>query len=343
MTKPYDTLLLSREEVASCTSIHEVIEVVEETLCEHAKGTVMFPPRSAIPTTKNQAAWPGYNSNLSARPAYLKLQDIAGVRWVGAFWDNTIGIDPQTDLVVLTDPLNGTTLSIMEASFPLVLRVAAQAAIGAKYLAKDSVNYISVFGTGLQGRCHLFVFDQLYDIQEAKVYDVKEEALARFTEEMSKKVRAKIIPCKSVEETANETDIVVNTTTSKDPSLRFRDLSQGVFILDQGSYSYVRTDVIQNMNKIVVANLVQSKLVGAVAGFFQNGDITDEGIYCELQDLVSGKKPGRDADDEYTYLSTTGLPTLDIAIAHKVYLNALDKGFGNWIELGVDRNVSDFL
>ena len=341
--KPNETLLLSREEVYSCTSIQEVIETVEETLKEHAKGAVMFPPRSNLPTQENQGAWPGYNSNLSARPAYLRLQDIAGVRWVGSFSDNTIGIPPQTDLVVLTDPLNGTTLSIMEASFPLVLRVAAQAAIGTKYLAKATINSIAIFGTGLQGKCHLVVFDQIYNVKEAKVYDIKEEALTKFTQEMSNKVKTNIIPCKNAEETAKECDVLINTATSKNPFIHFKNLSQGVFILDQGSYSYFHKDVIQNMDKIVVASLAQSKLVGCLSGFLQNGDIAEKDVYCELQDLVSGKVTGRASEVENIYLTTTGVPTLDIAIAHKVYKKALDKGIGKVIRLGIDLETSSFL
>jgi ornithine cyclodeaminase/alanine dehydrogenase-like protein (mu-crystallin family) len=79
MVRTKETLILSRQEVAGCISFNEIREVVEETLKEHAKGNVMFPPRSVLPTKENKQAWPGYNSGLSARPAYLRLQDVAGV------------------------------------------------------------------------------------------------------------------------------------------------------------------------------------------------------------------------------------------------------------------------
>lgn len=338
-----DTLLLSRSEVASCTSIHDIIEVVEQELKEDAKGTVMFPPRSGLPTKENQGAWPGYNSNLSARPAYLRLQDIAGVRWTGAFRDSKLGIPPQKDIVILTDPLNGTTLAIMEALFPLVLRVAAQAVVGVKYLGKSSINTLSIFGTGLQGRCHAIVLSQNYNIKKVKIFDKQEEAAKLFLKEMSKKLKADIVLCNNVEDTAKESDIVVTATTSKEPFLGFKDLSRGVLILNQGAGNEVHKDLILSVDKIVVGSLSQSKEVGGLKGFLQNGDITERDVYCELKDLVSGKKTGRSNESENIFLSTTGLPTLDIAIAYKIYQKALNKGLGNWMKLGVELNMSKFL
>jgi len=80
-----------------------------------------------------------------------------------------------------------------------------------------------------------------------------------------------------------------------------------------------------------------------LSNFFQNCDISEEDVYCELKDLVSGKKAGRTKEDENIYLSTTGLPTLDIAIAYKVYQKALDKGVGKWVQFGVELEPSSFL
>jgi ornithine cyclodeaminase/alanine dehydrogenase-like protein (mu-crystallin family) len=128
-----------------------------------------------------------------------------------------------------------------------------------------------------------------------------------------------------VEETAQESDLVVTVTTSKKPFLRFKDISQGVLILAQGEFSEVHEDVIKNVDKMVVSHLPSAKDAGNLAGHFQSGDIKEENIYCELKDLVSGAKKGREGDNENICLTTSGLPTLDIAIAYKVYLKALEK------------------
>ena len=46
----------------------------------------------------------------------------------------------------------------------------------------------------------------------------------------------------------------------------------------------------------------------------------------------SGKKPGRESDDEFCYYKPVGMGVLDLAIAVRVYRRAVELGVGTWLE-----------
>ncbi|MGH3337580.1 MAG: ornithine cyclodeaminase family protein, partial [Propionibacteriaceae bacterium] len=54
-------------------------------------------------------------------------------------------------------------------------------------------------------------------------------------------------------------------------------------------------------------------------------------LHAEIQELVVGAKKGRERDDERILIHTTGLVSQDVALAHFLYRNALQKGLGIWL------------
>jgi ornithine cyclodeaminase len=63
----------------------------------------------------------------------------------------------------------------------------------------------------------------------------------------------------------------------------------------------------------------------------EGGLFSREQLHAEIQELVVGAKKGRERDDERILIHTTGLVSQDIALAHFLYRNALQKGLGIWL------------
>jgi ornithine cyclodeaminase len=63
----------------------------------------------------------------------------------------------------------------------------------------------------------------------------------------------------------------------------------------------------------------------------ESGLFSHEQLYAEIQELVAGKKEGRERDDERILIHTTGLVSQDVALAHFMYRRALEKGVGMWL------------
>src|SRR5262245_66383081 len=72
-------------------------------------------------------------------------------------------------------------------------------------------------------------------------------------------------------------------------------------------------------------------LQGEFKRMIESGQFSRAQLHGEIHDLVSGKKKGRERDDERILIHTTGLASQDIALAHFLSGNALDKGLGAWL------------
>jgi ornithine cyclodeaminase/alanine dehydrogenase-like protein (mu-crystallin family) len=62
---------------------------------------------------------------------------------------------------------------------------------------------------------------------------------------------------------------------------------------------------------------------------YKDGELTDDRIHGNLVDLVLGKIPGRESDEERTYFNAVGLAFVDVGIAHAMYTRAKDAGKGS--------------
>ena len=52
-----------------------------------------------------------------------------------------------------------------------------------------------------------------------------------------------------------------------------------------------------------------------------------------LPQLAAHQKPGRESEDELCVCCTYGIGSVDVAVAHKIYMNALEKGIGQKLML----------
>ena len=55
-------------------------------------------------------------------------------------------------------------------------------------------------------------------------------------------------------------------------------------------------------------------------------------IHADLGELVVGKKPGRQAQEERTIACNLGLVLDDMAVAPSIYKRVVEKGIGIWLE-----------
>ena len=97
-------------------------------------------------------------------------------------------------------------------------------------------------------------------------------------------------------------------------------------VIQMSSYE-VEKDVVSKADKLVVDSWAQMKenSDSVLAQMFYSKEL-DEDDVLHLKDIVSGKKAGRETDDEITMFSSRGMGCLDIMVADYLYKQAIDKG-----------------
>jgi ornithine cyclodeaminase/alanine dehydrogenase-like protein (mu-crystallin family) len=63
----------------------------------------------------------------------------------------------------------------------------------------------------------------------------------------------------------------------------------------------------------------------------QSGLMTRDDVHAELGEIVAGRKPGRESEDEIIVFDSTGMALQDVAAAALVYESALQQNCGSRI------------
>lgn len=323
-----ESLILTQKDLRELVTMQEVVEIVEEVFRKHGEGKVVMPPKLTLDLGET-GDWPNYRAGINAMPAYIGGLDVAGIKWAGIFQQNVAkGLPSVVAIVILNDPHTGLVLSVMEGALITALRTGAATAVGAKYLARAGASTAAIVGAGVQGRYQLRALASVLPLREIRLYDIREEAMALYAQEMGQELDLDIKVESKLEDAVRGADIVVTCTTAHSPFLQAEWLAPGSLVSALGSFEEIHDNVVLQADKIVVDNLPQSLHRGALSRKFERRVLKPEVIYGELGDIVAGMKVGRVSDEERILLVPIGMGSEDIAVAFLLYQRARENNVG---------------
>ena len=322
------TLLITREQVKSLLDMPTALKIVEQVYRSHGEGKVVMPTKITLDLGEGRP-WPPYKGFMNAMPAYLGDVDIAGIKWAGGFQNNyKIGLPYISAMILLINPKNGTFLAAMDGAYITAIRTGAASAVCAKVLARKDASMLGIIGAGVQGRMHLRALQQVFKLKEVRVFDIKEGTAEKYREQMTAELGLNILPKRSYQEVVEGADVICTVTIGDEPMVKKEWLKTGSLIISVGSYQELDPDVALSADKIVVDHWGQASHRGELAKLVEAGKIGEKNIHAEIGEILSGKKKGREREDEDILAVPIGLGSVDIGCAFEVYRKALDKKIG---------------
>jgi alanine dehydrogenase len=324
------TLILSASEVLSCLDQEEVFSIVEETFRETGLGRTILPSKLFM-----YLPGEGHNDFMFAGPASVPSAKAVGVKIVTGYQGNPekFGLPHILAVMVLTDPENGYPLALFDGTHLTTFRTGAMTAVAAKYLARPDSGILAVIGAGTQGRSTARALSRIFSFREIRIHDLHSPAGKKFGEEMGPLLKLPIRLSSQAKEAVEGADIIVTVTSSEGEFVRDEWIKPGAFIASVGSYPELEPALPKNVEKLVVDDRTQARYRGELWKGYERGEFTDGMIYAELGEIVSGKKKGRETREERTLACLTGVGTLDVAVARRVYERALERKLGLWVSL----------
>lgn len=210
----------------------------------------------------------------------------------------------------------GATRAVIEADRLGQLRTGAASAVAAKYLARPGARTLGVLGCGWQARSQVPSIRQaLPAIERVVAYCRTEESLEAFCGEVGAEAAEN-------HREAADADVVVTITTSRDPVLRGEWLGPGTLVCAAGANRKQAREldnaVLERATFVCCDSIDDAKI--------ESGDLiepVEQGILDwlevhELQEVVAGELPGRQADDDIVVFKSNGLAAWDLAVAARV-------------------------
>ncbi len=324
----------SQEELlnAGCFDMRLIIEVVEKTLLDFEKGSIMFPEK-IVQIFDEQS-----QNRINCLPATMLDEKICGVKWVSVFPENPRKYDVQnlSAIFVLSEIERGFPVAVMDGTLASNMRVGAVGAVAAKHLARKDAETIGFIGAGEQAKMHLLAMKVVRpSLKVCRVTALTAEEEQGFIDQLSPILPdMEFIAANGDIRLAMEgADILVTATGAQAPLLKAEWVKPGAFYSHVGGWEDEYA-VASLCDKIVCDDWETVKhRTQTVSRMYREGLITDDDVHADLHELVSGDKPGRESDDERIYFDAVGLSFLDVAIALTMFKRAKEAGVGLELEL----------
>lgn len=327
--KKHTTLILTGKDVADLIDMEKAITSVEYAFKEYGCGRTAMPAKIYLHLDK-------YNGDFRAMPAYIERLKKCAVKWVNVHPDNRKqGLPTIMAVIILSDPRNGLPLCIMEGAYATALRTGAAGGVAAKYLARSDSKIVGLVGCGVQARAQLEALRTLFDIEEVVVWSYDLMCARDFVRD-TKKENLNITVSETIEGCVRDSDIVVTTTPSRKPIVKFEWLKEGAHINAIGADAKGKEELdprILKNAKVVVDSWEQASHSGEINVPVAKGLISKKDIYADIGQVVSGKRKLRRNRKEITVFDSTGLAIQDVAVADLIYHTALKKKIGRSVGL----------
>jgi ornithine cyclodeaminase/alanine dehydrogenase-like protein (mu-crystallin family) len=327
-----DTLVVTQVQVNQLLSMADCIQVMEQAFRALTGGETLQPLR--------QVTWlPDKSGLLALMPAYLGGIQAMGLKAISVFPGNhATSFDSHQGVVLLFETRNGQLLAILDATAITAIRTAAVSALATRLLARPDAAELAILGSGTQARTHLEAMRLVRPIRRVRVWSRNPEHAARFARQAAQRHGLPVEAVPSAQAAVDGADVICTTTSSTEPVLFGEWLAPGCHLNAVGSSTpnarELDTPAVARARLYVDRRESALNEAGELLIAMKDGAVGADHIQGELGDLLVGKAPGRQSDEEITLFKSLGLAVEDLAAAHFIYQKALQQNVGTRLALG---------
>jgi alanine dehydrogenase len=314
-------LMLTENDVRRLLTIDMALEAVEQVLRKQALDEAQNIPRARCQTD---------HAMLHVMSGAAKTLGILGYK---AYTTTRKGAHFH---VALYDGKSGALLALIQADYLGQMRTGAASGVATQYMARHDAQEVGLFGTGKQARTQLLAVCKVRNIRHVHVYSPNDEHRRQFAHEMRALCQCDIDPVPRPELAAQDKDIVITATSSREPVLSGNWIAEGTHLNVIGSNFLGKAEVdavaVRRCESIIVDSKDQARLeAGDFAQALEEGSIHWADVH-ELGQVIVGRFTGRAHPQDVTLFKSLGIALEDIAVAAKVYARANETGAGTTID-----------
>ena len=332
LSKTVEFLYLDQEAMiaAGVLNMRQAIDVVGQAQALLAEGLVRQPHKVVLrneETAQSEEAgrFNGLCASIGVPPRSM------GMKWIGSFPANRErGLPRASALIILNSPQTGFPIALMDGTLVNAMRTGAMTALGLRYLAPKKTRKAGIIGSGVQSRAQILaLYTELPQLEEIAIFGRHASSAEAVAEDCRKLWGAPVRPVSTIEQALGDADVALTVTTADQPLMFARHIKPGALTIQLAGHE-CEFAVIQQCSKIVTDDwdVIEHRGIMTPAIMHQQGLLNREDIYANLGELILGRKPGRENDEERIHYCHMGMGIDDISLAWAVYQTACDRRLG---------------
>ncbi len=309
----------------------EILAAVEGGLLAQGQGQTVIEPRMHLTPD------PAFRGHFNVLRGYVAPLSLAGVKIVGDYVDNwQKGLPSEMALLNLFDPRTGMPVAILDATAITEMRTGALTALGARHLARKDSKILGHVGARGTSYWNVRLLDHYFDFDEIRVHSRRKVSREAFAQTLERDLGKKIIVTEDWQSCLAGADIMVEASRleAREEIFKTSWIKKGACVIPYGTVSALELSMMSIMDKIVIDDFSQFRAgkFGALRPHIDAGLVSEETVHGELCEIIAGKKPGRERDDETILFWHRGLSLSDIALGAAMLEKAKKLGLGQTLD-----------
>ena len=308
--------VVTAEEIDAALSFPALVDALADAF----RGGILAPPRHHHTISRA-----GGDATLLLMPAWTEAQSgssFAGVKVVTVYPDNgTVRLPSVLGTYLLLDGNTGQPLAALDGARLTLWRTAAASALAARHLARKDAASLLMVGAGALAPFLIRAHASQRPISEVRVWTRRPTAAAELAAGLSGP-EAPVLAVEDLEGAVGRADIISCATLSTAPLVKGAWLKAGAHLDLVGAFnlSMREADDEALARASVHVDTPAARVEGGdVAVAIRAGSFSEDRIMGDLQDLVTGRVPGRISPDEITLFKSIGASLEDLAAAVLVW------------------------
>ncbi|MDE0034076.1 MAG: ornithine cyclodeaminase family protein [Deltaproteobacteria bacterium] len=309
----------------------EAVAVIEEVLRQQSEGSTFHLKR----LTMEHPDHPGHLwHNIRILPGMVPELGYAAVRVYSGYQGTN-----RSEVICLFNWEDMEMSAIISDYHLHAIRTASPYGVAAKYLARADAHTLGVIGTGRYAKGFVQACCAVRDIRHVKAYSRSAENRRRFREEMTAVLGIEVVTVDSGREAVENTDITLLATSGNTVVFEGGWLEPGTLVMSLAPGEFDEATV--EGSRVFLSGTDQvlgdSPPRKPFPALLASGKFSRDDVAAEFCDVVSGKKAGRQSDDEIILYESPGMGILDVGVASWIYRLAREQGLGTELPFGEEQ------
>ncbi|QIK56989.1 ornithine cyclodeaminase family protein [Erysipelothrix sp. HDW6A] len=309
-------IYITEDQVKEVVNMQMALDVFRQAYLDNVKGLIYTGDRIVMPIidVENSGQW---------LTAISESKPYFGSKFSSVFPSNLeIGLPSVISTISLYSNKTGELEALLEANYLTAIKTGGSAGVATDIMARKDANKLGIIGSGLQAFTQVLAIQEVRDLEELYVYDIKPEFVDGFIERIKKVQNRpyKIIAAKSADECVSSSDIICTCTTSHKPVFSASAVKAGTHVNAIGSFTpymqEIEDELVVKSSRIITEHVDGLwAAAGDIIIPLEKGLITKDKVVGSVGDVLAGTVKARHNDEEITLYESVGSCVLDVAIA----------------------------
>lgn len=323
-----ELLFLSESDVLSLLTPADAIAAAEETFLHIGLNEITVGTMALMFVNAD-----GKN-NFHSMPAILHHRQRAGVKWIDTYDAPLPGYPfSHGNLVILSDTQTGSPIAIVGATNITAMRTAGgHGVVQAKYLSNPEPEILTVIGCGTQAKAGIRGFvAQFPSLRQIRLFSRSHAPMEQVKRELVDRVE--VVLCDSPAEAVKGSRLILMASGAQETLVTREMVRPGTTIIGIEGFRDLDPQIGKTADKWYLGYRVPDADILRSPKLNPHGMLTEQDVFGDMTELLAGKVPGREREDEIIVSTHMGMGAHDVVCADIVYQRARQKGIGQSLVL----------